>query len=211
MAYDFKKLEEKINAAAERFKNETASLRTGRANPALVQDLKIEAYGETNSLKNLASISTEDAKTISVQPWDKSLLEAIEKGINNSALGLRASAAKDKVRVVLPAITQERRQALLKLLKEKLEETRVSLRKDTLVSSSFSFRSFNKACLRSWVIAGKTTRTLSFAALARSPSAELLIPFSIASRSDLSQGWTEMVFASSVEMDARFFREFVSP
>ena len=129
MAYDFKKLEEKINAAAERFKNETASLRTGRANPALVQDLKIEAYGETNSLKNLASISTEDAKTISVQPWDKSLLEAIEKGINNSALGLRASAAKDKVRVVLPAITQERREALLKLLKKKLEETRVSLRK----------------------------------------------------------------------------------
>ena len=129
MAYDFKTLEEKISSATKRFESESASLRTGRASPALVQDLKIEAYGETNSLKNLASISTEDAKTISVQPWDKSLLEAIEKGINNSALGLRASAAKDKVRVVLPAITQERRQALLKLLKEKLEETRVSLRK----------------------------------------------------------------------------------
>lgn len=129
MAYNFKTLEEKISSATKHLEAEGAALRTGRASPALLEDLKIEAYGEASPLKNLASISAEDAKTISVQPWDKSLLEAIEKGINNSALGLRASSAKDKVRVILPAITQERRQVLLKLLREKLEETRVTLRK----------------------------------------------------------------------------------
>ncbi|MDP3785046.1 MAG: ribosome recycling factor [bacterium] len=126
--YDFKKLDEKINAAVNHFKNETASLRTGRANPALVEDIKIEAYGTLTPLKNLSSITTENAKTLIIQPWDKSILEAIEKGISNSSLGLRPAVQKDVIRVILPDLTQERRQTLLKLLKEKLEEARVSLR-----------------------------------------------------------------------------------
>ena len=126
--YDFKKLDEKISAAAERFKNETASLRTGRANPALVEDIKIEAYGTSNPLKNLSSVTVENAKTLIIQPWDKSILEAIEKGIANSSLGLRPAVQKDAIRVTLPDLTQERRQALLKLLKEKLEDAKVSLR-----------------------------------------------------------------------------------
>ncbi|MBI4059641.1 ribosome recycling factor [Candidatus Giovannonibacteria bacterium] len=127
-SYDFKKLDEKITALRERFKNETAGLRTGRANPALVEDIKVEAYGAQNPLKNLASITVENAKTLLIQPWDKSLLEALEKGISASSLGLRPSVQKDVIRVILPDLTQERRETLTKLLKEKLEEARVLLR-----------------------------------------------------------------------------------
>lgn len=129
MPYDFKKLEEKINTAVRWFESEVQSLRTGRANPALAENIKVEAYGAMQPLKNLASIMVEDARTLKIEPWDKSLLEVIEKGIRASNLGLRPAVSQDLVRVVLPELTQERRQALLKLLKEKLEETRISFRK----------------------------------------------------------------------------------
>ena len=129
MAYDFKKLEDKIAGGISHFESETSSLRTGRANPALVEDIKIDAYGTPNPLKNIAAISIENAKTIIVQPWDRSLLESIEKGIAASNIGLRPVVAKDILRVILPDLTEERRQSVIKILKEKLEESRVSVRK----------------------------------------------------------------------------------
>ena len=129
MPYSFKKLEDKISATIKYFEGDTASLRTGRANPTLIEDVKIEAYGELNPLKNIASITVEDARTLLVQPWDKALLEVIEKGIKAANLGLQPAVTKDIIRVALPMLTQERRQSLIKVLKEKLEEARVRLRK----------------------------------------------------------------------------------
>ncbi|MBI2610256.1 ribosome recycling factor [Candidatus Giovannonibacteria bacterium] len=129
MVYDFKKLEEKVGGGVRHFESEIASLRTGRANPALLEEIKIDAYDTSNPLKNVAAINVEDARTLTVQPWDKSLMEAIEKGIRASNLGLNAVVSKDLIRVTLPQLTEERRGQLMKLLKEKLEEARVNIRK----------------------------------------------------------------------------------
>lgn len=128
-AYDFKKLEEKIDVLAKRFESEISSLRTGRATPALLENIKVEAYGISNPLKNVASIIVQDPKTLLVEPWDKSLLGTIEKALEASNLGLKPIATKDSIRIALPPLTEERRQVLIKLLKEKLEEIRISLRK----------------------------------------------------------------------------------
>lgn len=115
--------------AVKHFEEEIAALRTGRANPALVENIKVNAYGAVNPIKNLASIAVEDARTLLIQPWDKSLLEALAKGIEASGLGLKPTVTKDLLRLHLPELTHERRETLRKLLREKLEETRVLLRK----------------------------------------------------------------------------------
>lgn len=129
MNFDFKKFDEKISVLAKHLENEVASLRTGRATPALLENVRVEAYGISNPLKNVASIIVEDPKTLLVEPWDKSLLETISRAIEASNAGVRPVAVKDSLRISLPPLTQERRQALLRVLKEKLEETRISLRK----------------------------------------------------------------------------------
>ncbi len=129
MTYDFKKLEERLSNLAKHFESEIASLRTGRASSALLENVRIEAYGVSNPLKNVASIIVQDPKTLLVEPWDKSLLEVIGKALEASNLGAKPIAVKDSIRIALPSLTEERRGALLKLLKEKLEEARISLRK----------------------------------------------------------------------------------
>lgn len=129
LVYDFKKLEEKVAALAKHFESEISSLRTGRATPALLENIRIEAYGVLSPLKNVASVIVQDPKTLLVEPWDKSLLEAIGKALEASNLGAKPIAVKDSIRIALPSLTEERRGALRKLLKEKLEETRISLRK----------------------------------------------------------------------------------
>ena len=129
MAYNFKKLDEKISGAISFFEKEAGSIRAGRANPAIIEDLKIEAYGTIQPLKNIAAISVADAKTLSVSPWDKTIIDVIQKAIESAGMGLRPAAQKDFIRVSLPDLTEERRKSLLKLLSEKLEEARVSIRK----------------------------------------------------------------------------------
>ncbi|OGF69357.1 ribosome recycling factor [Candidatus Giovannonibacteria bacterium RIFCSPLOWO2_02_FULL_45_14] len=129
MAYDFKKLEERLNSLTNHFESEIASLRTGRASPALVENIKVDAYGSINPLKNVASVIVEDAKTLLVQPWDKSLMETISKAIETSNIGTQPVVAKDSIRISLPPLTEERRKSLIKVLKEKMEETRISIRK----------------------------------------------------------------------------------
>ena len=129
MAYDFKKLDERLESAVKFFENETASLRTGRANLALIENVSVEAYGVQNPLKNVAAIRTENGKTLVVEPWDKSLMEAIEKGIAAANLGFKTSPSKDILRAVLPDLTDDRRKSLIRLLGEKLEDARVSVRK----------------------------------------------------------------------------------
>src|SRR3990170_3160673 len=119
MAYDFKKLQEKLDSLTKYFESDISSLRTGRASPALVESIKVDAYGAINPLKNIASVIVEDAKTLLVQPWDKSLMETISKAIETSNIGTQPVVAKDSIRISLPPLTEERRKSLIKVLKEK--------------------------------------------------------------------------------------------
>lgn len=108
---------------------EVASLRTGRATPALVEDVAVEAYGVRQPLKALAAISVSGARNLIVQPWDKSLLPAVEKAILASSLGLTPIADRDVIRLSLPVLTEERKRDLVKLLREKLEAARIHVRR----------------------------------------------------------------------------------
>ena len=129
MTYDFKKMDEKVSAVASHLEGEIASLRTGRATPALLESVRVEAYGTPNPLKNVASIVIEDPKTLLVQPWDKSLMETIAKAIEHSNVGAQPVITKDSIRVSLPSLNEERRKQLVKILGEKLEETKITIRK----------------------------------------------------------------------------------
>ncbi len=107
---------------------ELSTLRTGRATPALVEDIRVNAYDSIMELKGLASVSVHDAKTIVIDPWDKGLIQAIEKGIRDAGTGLSPSTDGGIIRIVLPSMTEETRVKLVKLMKEKLEDARISLR-----------------------------------------------------------------------------------
>ncbi len=120
---------EKFEKTIEFLKSEISSLRTGRATPALVEDLNVEAYGSKQPLKAMASISVADAKTINVQPWDKSVLQDIETAIRNSDLGLNPVNDGTLIRLILPDLTTERRAELIKVLHNKLEQARIAIRK----------------------------------------------------------------------------------
>lgn len=108
--------------------DELSSIRTGRANPDLLADIEVDAYGSQQPIKAVAQLSTPEATTILVSPWDKSMLEPIEKAIAAANLEGQASNDGSAVRFNLPALTEERRKELTKVVGEKLEAARVSLR-----------------------------------------------------------------------------------
>jgi ribosome recycling factor len=108
--------------------SEFNQMRTGRATPVLVEGLKVEAYGSTMEMKGVGSISVPDAKTLVIEPWDKNLLKAIEKAIQESSIGINPVVDSKVVRLTMPAMTEETRKALVKALKEKTEEARISAR-----------------------------------------------------------------------------------
>ncbi len=114
----------------EWFKKECAVLRTGRATPALVENILVESYGARTPMKNIAAIGIEDAKTIRIAPWDTSVIKDIERAIANSNLGVQPISSSDSVRLRLPDLTEERREMLVKTLYAKLEEAKISLRKE---------------------------------------------------------------------------------
>ncbi|KKW43029.1 MAG: Ribosome-recycling factor [Candidatus Magasanikbacteria bacterium GW2011_GWA2_56_11] len=118
-----------FDAAIDHLRHDISSLRTGRATPALVEDVLIEAYGTKQPLKAVASISVADAKTLAIEPWDKSLTPAIEAGLRSSSLGISPVNDGKAIRLPLPSLTQERRAELIKVLHQKLEQARIALRK----------------------------------------------------------------------------------
>lgn len=126
---NFLKLDIETKKAIDWFSHEIVSLRTGRANPALVEDLEIDSYGFKTPLKHLAAISVEDARTLIIKPWDKNNISAIELAVRSSSLGLQPLVDQDIVRIIIPELTEERRQTLKKMLKEKLEQAKVSVRR----------------------------------------------------------------------------------
>ncbi len=125
---------QKFNARSEEIKawllNEFTSIRTGRATPAILDSVQVESYGQRQPLKHVASISIDDPKSLKVVPWDKSQIPAIESSIRLANLGVSVSADSSGVRVSFPALTTESRQAMIKLTKEKLEEARISIKKE---------------------------------------------------------------------------------
>ena len=131
MPYDFSfsPLEKKLTELKEWLKKELFLLRTGRASPALLDNISVNYYGTKTPIKHVGTISTEDARTLRFKPWDVSLVHQIEQEVRYSNLGLQAIADKDSLRIVFPELTQERRNALLKVVSENLEHARISMRK----------------------------------------------------------------------------------
>lgn len=109
-------------------KGEYGKLQMGRASPALLEDLKVEAYGSLQPLKAVGSVSIPDATTLQVQPWDKGVLGAIEKAIQMANLGLNPVNDGRVIRVPMPPLTQERRQELVKVVHQMAEQAKISVR-----------------------------------------------------------------------------------
>lgn len=120
---------EQSEKVTEHLKQDISSLRTGRATPAIVEDIVVEAYGSRQPLKSVASISVADAKTLNIEPWDKSLMQAVEIGLRNSSLGISPVNDGKLIRLPLPTLTTERRAELIKVLHQKLEAAKIQLRK----------------------------------------------------------------------------------
>jgi ribosome recycling factor len=107
---------------------EMAKIRTSHASPALVEDVQVDYLGQTYALKQLASISSPQSNQLIIQPWDPSYIEAIEKAISHSGLGMSSAVDKTVIRLTLPMLTEEYRTSLVKLLNEKSEQARQTMR-----------------------------------------------------------------------------------
>jgi ribosome recycling factor len=123
------KIRPNLDKSVEYFKEELNQLRTGRASTALVENLAVDYYGAKSSLKQIASISTPEPKTIMISPWDKDNLVNIEKAINESQLNLQPNNDGQVIRINIPQLTEERRKDLIKVLNQKGEEAKISIRK----------------------------------------------------------------------------------
>lgn len=119
---------ESFESAVEHFVEEAAKLRTGRANPALVENIMVDYYGARTPLMQIASISIPEARQILIQPWDKGAMQPIETAIRESDLGLNPGNDGQNIRVVLPALNEERRRDLVKALGARAEEARIAIR-----------------------------------------------------------------------------------
>jgi ribosome recycling factor len=117
-----------VDQAIEHFKTDIGSLRTGRATPALVDNIQVLCYGVRTPIIQLASISVPEPRTIRIDPWDKNILKDVEKSINEANLGLQAVVDGKIIRINIPAMTEENRRDLTKILKEKLEKSKIELR-----------------------------------------------------------------------------------
>ncbi|MFH0972465.1 MAG: ribosome recycling factor [Patescibacteria group bacterium] len=114
--------------AIDFFKKDTANLRVGRANPAMLDSVWINIYGAKNPINSLANISVQDAKSMIVTPWDKKIIKDIEKAIVEAELGVSVINEGDKIRIAIPQTTEENRKELIKKLREKMEKARISVR-----------------------------------------------------------------------------------
>lgn len=123
-----KELKQHYDKTIDHLKDELKGLRTGRASVSLVEDMSVESYGTKSPLKQIASLSVADAKTIVVQPWDKSVLGEIEKAINNSDKGFSVLNDGNVLRLVLPDMSEDRRQEVIKVLHQKMEAARIAIR-----------------------------------------------------------------------------------
>jgi ribosome recycling factor len=124
----FKDTESKMHKCVEATRSEFASIRTGRAVPALLDRLVVEAYGQSVPLKQVAGVSTPDSRTLLISAWDKGVVPAIRKAVEKSDLGLTPNVDGAAIRLAIPPLNEERRRDLAKLIKKKAEDGRVAVR-----------------------------------------------------------------------------------
>lgn len=117
-----------MEKAIERLRRELARVRAGRANPALLDEIKVDSYGTLTPLKQVATVSVADARLLVVKPYDRNTIAAIEKAINNSQLGLNPNNDGVVVRVPIPPLTEERRKQLVKQVKDAGEDAKIAIR-----------------------------------------------------------------------------------
>lgn len=120
--------EEKMDKAVDVAREDFASIRTGRAHPSLFSKLEVDYYGTTTPLQQLAGFVVQDARTVLIQPYDRSAMNDIEKALRNSNLGVNPSNDGNAIRIVMPQLTEERRREYIKLARSKGEDAKVSIR-----------------------------------------------------------------------------------
>jgi ribosome recycling factor len=123
-----KRTAERMGKSIEALRHELAKIRTGRAHPSLLDHITVSYYGNDVPLSQTANITVEDSRTLAVSPWERNMVQAIEKAIMTSDLGLNPSTAGTVIRVPMPALTEERRRDLTKVVRHEGENTRVAIR-----------------------------------------------------------------------------------
>lgn len=123
-----KDTQERMEKSLETLKNHISKIRTGRAQPSLLDGIQVEYYGSATPLRQLANVVAEDARTLAISVFDRSLISAVEKAILTSDLGLNPSSAGTTIRVPLPPLTEERRRDLIKIVKGEGEQGKVAVR-----------------------------------------------------------------------------------
>ncbi len=130
MSFNYTQFDSGLKETTDWLSREYSRVHTGRASPILLDGVQVEAYGSMQPIKNVGSISVEDARTLRISIWDKSIVKEVEKGIIAANLGLTVAVDGDGMRVIFPMLTTENRQKLVKILKEKLEDARIRVRKE---------------------------------------------------------------------------------
>ena len=120
---------EKMEKSVSALRNAFNKIRTGRANPSILDDIKVDYYGNLTPINQTSNISVEEGRSLVISPWDKNLIPEIEKAILSSDLGLNPSTSSDLIRVTMPALTEETRQDYIKQARAEAENSRVSIRK----------------------------------------------------------------------------------
>jgi ribosome recycling factor len=120
--------EQKMNPTIESLKNNLGKVRTGRAHTGLMDHITVDYYGSPTALAQVANVTLIDSRTIGVQPWEKKMVAVVEKAIRESDLGLNPATSGDLIRVPMPALTEERRRELTKVVKTEGEDTKVAIR-----------------------------------------------------------------------------------
>lgn len=128
MAFNYTKLDAGLKEATDWLSREYSRVHTGRASPMILDGVMVEAYGSLQPIKNVGSISAEDARTIRIALWDKSVIKDVEKAIAEANLGLSVATDNEGMRVIFPMLTTENREKLVRVLKEKLEDGRKRVR-----------------------------------------------------------------------------------
>lgn len=123
-----KDAEIRMQKSVDSLKSELAKVRTGRAHPSLLEHISVDYYGSDTPLSQVASIGVEDARTLTVTPWERPMVQAIEKAIMNSDLGLNPNSAGTVIRVPMPQLTEERRRDLVKVVRHEAENGKVAIR-----------------------------------------------------------------------------------
>jgi ribosome recycling factor len=126
---DFQKVKKDLEKSVEHLKDELKRIRAGRANPDLVKGIKVNAYGSQSPIEQLANINVADSSLLTIEPWDKNIVNDVVKAIQTSDIGINPNVDGKLIRLPIPPLTTERRKEYIKILNEKVEEAKISVRR----------------------------------------------------------------------------------